>query len=174
MTEQENKSVSLASLLTPSKTVSVDYPSMAGFSVDLCYLAREELLKLRNRCLSQKFNRKTRAFDEQLDEDKFLVEYVKAVIKGWKGLKLKYLEELLLVDLGDNDPDSELPFDLDSAKALSNFVDALNMGKNLEAEDAFKSAMQDKIGAALETKRREVANSFVKTVIKDDGDVKEV
>ena len=54
------------------------------------------------------------------------------------------------------------------------FVDALYDGKNLEAEDAFKSAMQDKIGAALETKRREVANSFVKTVIKDDGDVEEV
>ena len=50
------------------------------------------------------------------------------------------------------------------------FVDALHIGKNLEAEDAFKSAMQDKIGAALETKRREVANSFVKTVIKDNGD----
>ena len=33
------------------------------------------------------------------------------------------------------------------------FVDALQSGKNLEAEDAFKSAMQDKIGAALETKR---------------------
>ena len=54
------------------------------------------------------------------------------------------------------------------------FVDALHMGKNLEAEGAFKSAMQDKIGAALETKRREVANSFVKTVVKDDGDVEEV
>ena len=51
------------------------------------------------------------------------------------------------------------------------FVDALQSGKNLEAESAFKSAMQDKIGAALETKRREVANSFVKTVVKDDGDV---
>ena len=50
------------------------------------------------------------------------------------------------------------------------FVDALQMGKNLEAENAFKSAMQDKIGAALETKRREVANSFVKTVVKDNGD----
>ena len=46
-----------------------------------------------------------------------------------------------------------------------NFVDALHGGKNLEAEDAFKSAMQDKIGAALETNRREVANSFVKTVL---------
>ena len=55
-----------------------------------------------------------------------------------------------------------------------NFVDALHSGKNLEEEYAFKSAMEDKIGAALETKRREVANSFVKTVIKDDGDVEEV
>ena len=55
-----------------------------------------------------------------------------------------------------------------------NFVDALNMGKNLEAEDAFKSAMQDKIGAALEVKRREVANNFVKTKIEDNGDVEEV
>ena len=54
------------------------------------------------------------------------------------------------------------------------FVDALYNGKNLEAEDAFKTAMQDKIGAALETKRREVANSFVKTVVKDEGDAEEV
>ena len=54
------------------------------------------------------------------------------------------------------------------------FVNALRNGKNLEAEDAFKSAMQDKIGAALETKRREVANSFVKTVVKDEGDTEEV
>ena len=54
------------------------------------------------------------------------------------------------------------------------FVNALQNGKNLEAEDAFKSAMQDKIGAALEVKRKEVANSFVKTVVKDDGDVEEV
>ena len=50
------------------------------------------------------------------------------------------------------------------------FVDALSLSKNREAEEAFKSAMQDKIGAALETKRREVANSFVKTVVKDNGD----
>jgi len=54
------------------------------------------------------------------------------------------------------------------------FVDAISLSKNLEAEEAFKSAMQDKIGAALETKRREVANTFVKTVVKDNGDVEEV
>ena len=54
------------------------------------------------------------------------------------------------------------------------FVNALQQGNNLGAEDAFKSAMQDKIGAALETKRKEVANSFVKTVTKDEGDAEEV
>ena len=50
------------------------------------------------------------------------------------------------------------------------FVNALYSGKNLEAEGAFKSAMQDKVGQALEIRRREVANSFVKTVVKDNGD----
>ena len=54
------------------------------------------------------------------------------------------------------------------------FVNALHNGSNIEAEDAFKSAMQDKIGAALEVKRREVANNFVKTKIEDNGDVEEV
>ena len=117
MTEQKQP-VSLSSLLTPSKTVTVDYPGMSGFTVDLCYLAREELLKLRNRCLAQKFNRKTRAFDEQLDEEKFLVEYVKAVIKGWKGLKYSYLEELLLVDISSLDPDDELEFSQENAETL--------------------------------------------------------
>jgi len=117
MTEQK-QSVSLSSLLTPSKTVTVDYPGMSGFTVDLCYLAREELLKLRNRCLAQKFNRKTRAFDEQLDEEKFLVEYVKAVIKGWEGLKYSYLEELLLVDISSLNPEDTLEYNQENAETL--------------------------------------------------------
>jgi hypothetical protein len=118
MTEQKKENVSLASLLTPSKTVSIDYPGMDGFSVDLCYLAREELLKLRNKSVTQKFNRKTRAFEDQLDEDKFLVEYVKAIIKGWKGLKYSYLEELLLVDISSLDPNDELEYTQANAETL--------------------------------------------------------
>ena len=68
--------VSLASLMTPSKTVTIDYPDLEGFSVDLTYLAREELLKVRSHCLKQKFNKKTRAVEETLDEDRFLEVYV--------------------------------------------------------------------------------------------------
>ena len=110
--------VSLASLMTPSKTVSVDFPGYSGFSVDLCYLAREELVKLRKRCVSTKWNKKTHQPEEDLDEDKFIVEYTKAVIKGWKGLKYRYLEELLLVDVGELDLDDELPYTQDNAELL--------------------------------------------------------
>tara|TARA_B100002019_G_C21268163_1_gene600597 strand:+ start:2096 stop:2518 length:423 start_codon:yes stop_codon:yes gene_type:complete len=110
--------ISLASLMTASKTVSIDFPGYPGMSVDLCYLAREELIKLRKRCLSTKFNKKTHQPEEDLDEDKFVVEYTKAVIKGWKGLKYRYLEEFLLVELGDLDPEDELVYTQENAELL--------------------------------------------------------
>ena len=53
-----------------------------------------------------------------LDEDKFLTEYCKAVIKGWTGLKYSYLEELLLVDISKLNPDDELPYNQDNAETL--------------------------------------------------------
>ena len=110
--------ISLASLMTPSKTVAIDFPGYAGMSVDLCYLAREELVKLRKKCVTTKFNKKTRQPEEELDDDKFLLEYCKAVIKGWKGLKYQYLEELLLVDVSALDPEDELPFTQENAELL--------------------------------------------------------
>ena len=110
--------VSLASLMTPSKTVAIDFPGYTGMSVDLCYLAREELVKLRKKCVTTKFNKKTRQPEEELDEDKFLLEYCKAVIKGWKGLKYRYLEELLLVDISALDPEDELIYTQENAELL--------------------------------------------------------
>ena len=115
---QKTQPVSLKSLLTPSKTVSVDFPGLDGFTVKLTYLAREELLKLRNRSVTQKLNKKTRAYEEQLDNDKFLTEYCKAIIKGWTGLKYKYLEELLLVDVSHLNPEDELPYTQENAELL--------------------------------------------------------
>ena len=42
-------------------------------------------------------------------------------------------------------------------------VNALSKDDNLGAESTFKSVMQQKVRDALEMKRREVANNFVKT-----------
>lgn len=113
-----NTPVSLASLLTPSKTVGIDFPGYKGFKVQLCYLGREEMLKLRKKCVTTQFSKKTRQPEETLDEDKFVVEYCKGVIKGWKGLKYQYLEELLLVDVSNLDPEDELPYTQDNAELL--------------------------------------------------------
>lgn len=110
--------ISLASLMTPSKTVSIDFPGYSGMSVDVCYLAREELVKLRKKCVSTRFDKKTRQPEEVLDEEKFLIEYCKAVIKGWKGLKFSYLEELLLVDVSAYDPNDALPYTQENAELL--------------------------------------------------------
>ena len=110
--------VSLATLMTPSKTVTMDYPGIDGFTVDITYLAREELLKLRNRCLKHKFNKKTRQFEEELNDDRFLTEYVKGVIQNWSGLKYRRLEELLLVDVSHLSPEDELPYSQDNAELL--------------------------------------------------------
>ena len=118
MTEEKKSPVSLKSLLTPSKTVSMEMPGFEGFEVRLTYLAREELLKLRNRSVKQVLNKKTRAYEEQLDNDKFLTEYCKAIIKGWSGLKYKYLEELLLVDTSKLNLEDELDYTEENAELL--------------------------------------------------------
>tara|TARA_E500000331_G_C17207732_1_gene692166 strand:+ start:175 stop:573 length:399 start_codon:yes stop_codon:yes gene_type:complete len=104
--------------MTASKTVDIDFPGFTGMQVSLCYLGREELVKLRKRCVSTKFDRKTRQPEETLDEEKFIVEYCKAVIKGWSGLKYRYLEELLLVDISSLDAEDELAYTQDNAELL--------------------------------------------------------
>jgi len=108
----------LKDLMVDTKSAWLDFPGCPGFQVEVCNLARKELLNLRKRCIAQKFDRKTRQMIEELDEDKFVVEFAKATIKGWKGLKLKYLEDLILVDLNNQDEEQELEYDAEQAEVL--------------------------------------------------------
>ena len=62
---------------------------------------------------------------------------------------------------------------MEEIMSSDDFVNALQQGNNLGAEDAFKSAMQDKVADALETKRKEVANNFVQNK-KVESDAEEV
>ena len=116
--------VSLSQLITPSKTVTLDFPGMEGFTVDLCHQSRESLLKIRKSCVTTKFDRQTRLPLESLNEEKFVNEYCSAIVKGWKGLKYSYLEELLLVDVSAFSPDDELPFTLDNLVLMMKNVDS--------------------------------------------------
>ena len=108
----------LKNLLVDSKTTWVEFPGLDGFEVELANLSRKELVALRKRCTQNKFNRKTRGFEETLDEEKFIIEFTNATVKGWRGLKLGYLEDLVLVDLKQQDPEKEMPWSTQNAQHL--------------------------------------------------------
>ena len=80
------------------------------------YLTPEQLTAVKN--VNYIIKKMRYGLKEELDEEKFLVEYCKAVIKGWKGLKFRYLEELLLVDISELKPDDCLPYTPENAELL--------------------------------------------------------
>jgi len=108
----------LKSLLVDSKTTWVEFPGLTGFEVELANLSRKELTNLRKKCTINKFNRKTRQFEDELNDEKFVVEFTRSTVKNWKGLKLEYLQDLLLVDLKDQDSKKELEFSEENAQVL--------------------------------------------------------
>lgn len=108
--------ISLKTLLVPSKTVEVEYPGMPDFVISLCFLSRETLQNIRKKATKTSF--KNRQPVEELNDDIFLEQYVKESVKGWKGLKISYLEQLAPIDSGDMNPDDELEFTEENALYL--------------------------------------------------------
>lgn len=108
----------LKKLMVDTKAVWVDFPGLPGFSVEVANLSRKELNGLRKRCTGQKFDRKTRAVVETLDEDKFVTEFTLSTVKNWKGLTLENLSSLLLIDVEGKDITKELEYNVDNAETL--------------------------------------------------------
>ena len=95
--------------------VDVEFPDVDGFIISLVYLTREDLMKIRNSSLAFKFNKRTRQREEEIDNDKFLAEYTRRAIKGWKGLKVKHLPNLLPVDISTMDGEESLEYSEEEA-----------------------------------------------------------
>jgi len=108
----------LKKLMVDSKSVWMDFPGLEGFSVEVANLSRKELTILRKKCTSQKFDRKTRQLSENLDEEKFVIEFSKASVKNWKGLTIEHLETLILIDTTDQDLTSEVEYSQENAEVL--------------------------------------------------------
>ena len=123
MSTDKISTLSLKSLLVPSKSSEVEFPGFNGFKVNLSFLSRETLVAIRKKATKITF--KNRQPTEELNDDLFLELYVQASIKGWSGLKLSYLEQLAPVDLSKQDLDAELEFTEENAlflmKSSSNF-----------------------------------------------------
>ena len=54
------------------------------------------------------------------------------------------------------------------------FVDLVAAGNNIDAEKVFTQSMATKVGDALEVKRKDLSNTFVKTMTVDTEETDEV
>jgi hypothetical protein len=127
--------LSLKTLLVPSKSVQVEYPGMPGFMIDLAFLSRETLLSIRKKSTKTTF--KNRQASEEFNEDLFLQLYVENAVKGWSGFKLTYLEQLAPVDLKEQDMGADLGYSAENA---------LYLMKNSSNFDAFISEQVTDLG----------------------------
>lgn len=127
--------ISLKSLLVPSKQIEVEYPGFPDFKVTLAFMSRENLIGLRKRSTKTTF--KGRQTSDEFNEELFLELYAETAIKGWTGLKFKYVDLLAPVDVTAYDPEDYLGFSKDNALMLM---------KNSTEFDSFISEQVNDLG----------------------------
>lgn len=121
-------------MIAKETTTWVEFPGIEGFEVNLRFLTRDDLMKIRSSSLTFKFNKRTRQREEEVDSDKFLEKYAERAIAGWRGLKVKHLPELLPVDISGAELDEEVEYSA---------ADALDLLKNSSIFDQFVTDMMN-------------------------------
>jgi len=105
-------------MIADQSSIWVEYPDIDGFEINLAYLTREDLMKIRNASLTFKFNKRTRQREEEVDNDRFLENYAEKAIIGWKGLKVKHMPALMPVDISGMDANDEIEYSSEDAIEL--------------------------------------------------------
>lgn len=108
----------IKNLMINDKIIEVEFPDSDNFYVSLAYLSREKLVKIRNRSLVIKFNKRSRQREEEVDNDKFLEEYSREVVKGWRGLTIRELARIMPIETAGANLDQEVPYSEEDALAL--------------------------------------------------------
>lgn len=104
--------------MVTDKTVDVQFPDSDTFYVSLAYLSREKLVKVRNRSLVVKFNKRSRQREEEVDNDKFLEEYARAVVKSWRGLTIRELSKMMPIETTGANLEQDVPYSEEDALEL--------------------------------------------------------
>jgi|TARA_B110000908_G_scaffold169268_1_gene226039 hypothetical protein len=109
----------LKDIIVNTKTVEVEFPGLPGFKVKIAAISREVSRKLKEDSETTKIDPALRMSVTELDEMKFLEKFATAAVKGWSGLKMKHLSELLLVDNGKiKDLEAEVEFSVENVVEL--------------------------------------------------------
>jgi hypothetical protein len=118
----------IKSMLVKETSTWVEFPDIDGFEINLRFVTREDLLKIRAASLTYKFNKRTRQREEEVDSTKFLEVYSERAIADWRGLKVKHLPLLLPVDISSMNLEESVEYTAE---------DALELLKNSPVFDQF-------------------------------------
>jgi len=152
---------SLKNMLLPEKTVTIDFPGLEGLTFSLSYLSKDSNQKLLKRCQKTKYDSRTRQPMEELNEEMFLSEYTKAVVKGWEGFKFKYLLEFGVFDISAYDPDDFIVYSEENALLLlqnSNVFDSWLSEVLSELTNFTKTNTKEKQKESKATSKKVVAD----------------
>lgn len=116
--------------------VSVPYPGIRTFVVELAFIPRDEIAAMREKHLTISFNRLSKAKEETVDVDKFMADYISKAVVGWKGLTYEVIQKLVPAEIDESVLAQEIPFTTE---------DALWLVKNSSEFDSFIS---DSMGQA--------------------------
>lgn len=109
----------LKNIISTNKEIEVEHPLFDEFKVKIAFVSKEMIKKLITKATSIQYDSKARQQIEKVDDELFLKLYTSSIIKGWKGLKLKYLPELIPVDMDQlGEENEELVYSEDNALAL--------------------------------------------------------
>ena len=75
--------LTLANLVLNAQAAEFEFPLCKGMTVELAYVNSTVLNNIREQSLVQKFDPETGAPFKELDGEKYIINYAKAVIKGW-------------------------------------------------------------------------------------------
>lgn len=134
--------MSLKSIVLTTKVVSVEFPGLKGFTVNVGAITREVSKKLREESEVSRLDAKLRMPVKELDETLFLDKFTKMAIKGWSGLTYEHLSKLMLVDLSQvKDVTEEVEYSEENAVVLMKNSVAFDswINETVFSLDAFRS-----------------------------------
>lgn len=129
--------IDLKNLVISATTTVAEFPLCKGMEVEIAYANKKLLANMHANALVQKFDSETAAPYNELDTEKYIYNYVKEVVKGWKGFTYGHLATLVLIEEEGLNMDEEIEFDIDTAVFLMSNSPAfdqwvVNTAKRLE------------------------------------------
>lgn len=109
--------LNLKDIAIDTKEVEVSFPGFDTFKVRIKYVSRAASKKLLEDSEVKEFKNGA-LINIRRDEDKFSNLFSQHCITGWSGLTLDIVSHLILIDIGDRDPSTEVPYSSDNAAML--------------------------------------------------------